>query len=50
MLNHHAMKMYWERVPGTPWIGGWEGPRARLDGVAKRKVRATSAENRTPLA
>jgi hypothetical protein len=23
--------------PGTPWIGGWVGPRASLDDVEKRK-------------
>jgi len=22
----------------TPWIGGWVGPRANLDAVAKRKI------------
>jgi hypothetical protein len=22
-----------ERAPGTPWIGGWVGPRAVLDAV-----------------
>jgi len=26
-----------ERVPGTDWIGGWVGPRASLDVVAKSK-------------
>jgi hypothetical protein len=26
-----------ERVPCTHWIGGWVGPRAGLDAVAKRK-------------
>jgi hypothetical protein len=25
-----------ERVPGTHWKGGWEGPRAGLDTVMKR--------------
>jgi hypothetical protein len=25
-----------ERTPGTQWIWGWEGPRARLDAVKKR--------------
>jgi hypothetical protein len=24
-----------ERAPGTPWIGGWVGPRAGLDEVEK---------------
>jgi hypothetical protein len=24
-----------ERAPGTHWIGGWVGPRAGLDAVAK---------------
>jgi hypothetical protein len=27
-----------ERAPGTHWIGGWVGPRAVLDAVAKRKI------------
>jgi hypothetical protein len=27
-----------ERAPGTPWIGGWVGPRAGLGAVAKRKI------------
>jgi hypothetical protein len=26
-----------ERVPGTPWTGGWVGPRAGLDAVEKGK-------------
>jgi len=25
-----------ERVPGTHWIEGWEGPRTGLDTVVKR--------------
>jgi hypothetical protein len=27
-----------ERIPGTHWIGGWEGPRASLDAGARRKI------------
>jgi hypothetical protein len=27
-----------ERDPGTHWIGGWEGLRAGLDAVKKRKI------------
>jgi hypothetical protein len=27
-----------ERAPSTHWIGGWVGPRAGLDGVAKTKL------------
>jgi hypothetical protein len=27
-----------KRAPTTPWIGGWVGPRASLDTVAKRKI------------
>jgi len=26
------------KSPGTPYIGGYEGPRAGLDAVAKRKL------------
>jgi len=35
-----------ERAPGTHWIGGWVGPRAGLDAVAKSRNPVTaSAEN-----
>jgi hypothetical protein len=27
-----------ERAPGTHWIGGWVGPRARLAAVEERKI------------
>jgi hypothetical protein len=27
-----------QRVPGTPWLGGWVGPRAVLDAMVKRKI------------
>jgi hypothetical protein len=27
-----------QRAPGNHWIGGWAGPRAGLDVVAKRKI------------
>jgi len=27
-----------ERTTGTPWIGGYVGPRAGLDAVTKRKI------------
>jgi hypothetical protein len=27
-----------EGTPGTYWVGGWVGPRAGLDAVAKRKI------------
>jgi hypothetical protein len=26
------------KSPGTHWIGGWAGPRTRLDDVEKRKI------------
>jgi len=26
-----------QRIPGTDWIGGWVGPRAGLNVVARRK-------------
>jgi hypothetical protein len=28
---------FWERAPGTHWIGRWMGPRNSLDDVEKRK-------------
>jgi hypothetical protein len=34
--------------PGTHWRGGWVGPIAGLDAVAKRKIPA-AARNRTPV-
>jgi hypothetical protein len=37
-----------ERVPGMHWIGGWLGPRASLDVVAKNKTPGP-ARNRTPV-
>jgi hypothetical protein len=39
-----------ERAPGINWIGGWEGPRAVLDAVVKRKFPSTRRElnPRTP--
>jgi hypothetical protein len=27
-----------ERIPATHWLGGWVGPRAVLDAVAKREL------------
>jgi hypothetical protein len=27
-----------ETAPGIHWIGGWMGPRARLDAMEKRKI------------
>jgi hypothetical protein len=27
-----------ERTPGTHWIGGWVGPRARLEAGVRRKI------------
>jgi hypothetical protein len=40
-----------ERVPGTPWLGGWVGPRAVLDAVVKRKIPIPRRESnpRTPI-
>jgi hypothetical protein len=34
-----------ERARGTHWIGGWEGPRAVLDAVVKRKIRSPRWES-----
>jgi hypothetical protein len=40
-----------ERAPGTHWIGDWEGPRAVLDVVVKRKIPSPRRESnpRTPI-
>jgi hypothetical protein len=35
-----------ERAPGTHWIGGWVGPRADLDAVAKEKFPADRGVDR----
>jgi hypothetical protein len=37
-----------ERAPGFHWIGGWMGPSAGLDAVAKRKILALS-RNQPPV-
>jgi hypothetical protein len=34
-----------ERAPGNYWIGGWAGPRAVLDAVAKRKIPSPRRES-----
>jgi len=34
-----------ERVPSTHWLGGWDGSRAGLDAVTKKKI-SPSAGNR----
>jgi hypothetical protein len=46
--NHFTSR---ERAPGTHWIGGWVGPRAVLDAVAKRKIPSPRWESnpRTPI-
>jgi len=31
-----------KRAPGNDWMGGWEGPRAVLDAVMKRKIPVTA--------
>jgi hypothetical protein len=36
-------------TPGTHWIGGWVGPRAGLDAVAKRKFPAENWERDVKL-
>jgi hypothetical protein len=36
-------------TPGTPWIGGWVGPTAGLDGVEKRKFLALQGLELRPL-
>jgi len=43
---HHG-----KRSPSTHWIGGWLGPSAVLDAVAKRKIPSHHQESkpRTPI-
>jgi hypothetical protein len=36
-LHAQAALLSWERAPCTHLIGGWVGPRAGLDAVAKRR-------------
>jgi hypothetical protein len=40
-----------ERAPGTPWTGGWVGPRAVVDAVVKRRIPSLRRESkpRTPI-
>jgi hypothetical protein len=38
-----------ERAPGTHWIGGWVGPRARLDAVVKRKIPSPYRDSNPPI-
>jgi hypothetical protein len=40
-----------ERAPGTPYIGGWVGPRIVLDTVVRRKIPSLRRESkpRTPI-
>jgi hypothetical protein len=35
--------------PGTPWIGGWVGPRAGLDVVVKRKIPSPCQDLNPPI-
>jgi hypothetical protein len=43
--QHHAQATLPREKPGAPCIGGWQGPRARLDAVEKSLV---PAGNGTP--
>jgi hypothetical protein len=40
-----------EKDPGTPWLGGWVGPRAVLDAVVKRRIPSPRRESNpsTPI-
>jgi len=35
--SHSSRFIPGERAPGTQWIGGWFGPRASLEAVAKKE-------------
>jgi hypothetical protein len=39
-----------ERAPGTPWIGGWVGPRTGLDDVERKKSCPYRDSNSDPSA
>jgi hypothetical protein len=39
-----------ERASGTPWIGGWVGPRTGLDDVERRKYVPYLDSNSDPSA
>jgi hypothetical protein len=43
--SHHGRFILRERAPGTHWIGGWDGPRAVLDAVVKRKIPSPRRES-----
>jgi hypothetical protein len=47
----HAPSSFTPRLtaPGAHWIGGYVGPSAGLDLVAKRKNFPATAGNRTPV-
>jgi hypothetical protein len=43
--GHFAPK---EIPPGTHWLGGWMGPRARLDAEVKRKIPIPCRDSNPP--
>jgi hypothetical protein len=52
VVNFTPRPLYHQgKIPGTPWIGGWVGPRAVLDAVVKRKIPSPRRESnpRTPI-
>jgi hypothetical protein len=48
---HAPAALHPGKESGTPWIGGWVGPRAVLDAVVKRKIPNLRRESnpRTPI-
>jgi hypothetical protein len=38
-----------KRAPGTHWIGGWVGPGAGLDAVARRKIPSSCRDSKSQI-
>jgi len=38
LASHSGRSTHTERAPGTHWMGGLEGSRARLDGSEEKKI------------
>jgi hypothetical protein len=47
VVNAMTRPLYLRKRPGTPYIGGWMGPRAVLDGYAKSPTHRDSIPGRS---